>query len=70
MKYFILLINLFLTIICFTTIPGTFDSRSVLSGYITPENNMLIFSININGKVGLYKYEMDSNSILYTKKKK
>ena len=70
------MINLFLTlllfanILCYTQIPGYFDNKHVLKGYISPENNMLIFSLNISGNVGLYKYEIDSNSILYRKGKK
>ena len=58
----IILIN---TILCYTRIPGVFDNKTVLTGYITPENNLLIFSRNNSGKIELQKYEMDSDSILY-----
>ena len=55
-------------ILSYTTIPGYFDNRHVLSGYITPENHLLIFSSNNSENNSLYKYEMDSNSIKYTKR--
>ena len=53
------------TTLCYTRIPGVFDNKTVLTGYITPENNLLIFSRNNSGKIELQKYEMDSDSILY-----
>ena len=53
------------TILCYTQIPGFFDEKNVLEGYITPEDNMLIFSYNISGNMELFKYEKDSNSNLY-----
>ena len=70
MIHFILLICLFYNIFNYTQIPGVFNNKTLLTGYITPENNMLIFSTNISGQLGLYKYEMDSNSKLYTKQYK
>ena len=53
-------------IFCYRQIPGTFDKDNALEGYITPEDNMLIFSYNISGKMELYKYEKDSNSNTYS----
>ena len=35
-------------IFCYRQIPGTFDKDNALEGYITPEDNMLIFSYNIS----------------------
>ena len=67
MFYLFLGILLFKNILCYTQIPGVFNTENLLSGYITPENNMLIFSTSINKNLGLYKYEMDKNKSLYTK---
>lgn len=61
--FILLLTNIF----SFTTIPGFFDKMHVLSGHITPENHLLIFSSNNSNYTALYKYEMDTNSIKYTK---
>jgi len=67
MIYFLFGIFIVHTILCYTEIPGVFDNKTVLTGYITPENNLLIFSRNNSGNMSLYKYEMDPDSILYTK---
>ena len=69
MIYFLFGAFLISTILC-TQIPGVFDEQNVLTGYITPENNLLIFSRNNNGNMTLYKYETDSHSIAYKKNKK
>ena len=61
--FILLLTNIF----SFTRITGVFDKWHVLSGHITPENHLLIFSSNNSNYTGLYKYEMDTNSIKYTK---
>lgn len=56
------------TILYYTQIPGFFDEKNVLEGYITPEDNMLIFSYNISsisGNMELFKYEKVSNFNLY-----
>ena len=53
--------------ICYIEIPGVFDNKNLLTGYITPDNHLLIFSRNNSGNISLYKYEIDSDSILYTK---
>ena len=65
---YLLLVTLLINTICYyyITIPGEFDDKNILDGYITPENNLLIFIRN-NSKNILYKYEKDSDSVLYTK---
>ena len=67
MIYFLLSILIFTNVFGYTIINGTFDNENVLEGYITPEDNILIFSYNISGKMALYKYEKLSNSNTYPK---
>ena len=67
LKTFLLKIILLNTIFCFKEIPGIYDTRAVFQGYVTPEDNILIFSTNMTNKTGLYKYEIDNNINLYTK---
>ena len=66
MLYFLFVAFLVGTI-CYIEIPGVFDNKNLLTGYITPDNHLLIFSRNNSGNMSLYKYEMDSDTILYTK---
>ena len=66
MLYLLLSILALNNIFCYKTIPGNFDIINALEGYLTPEDNMLIFSYNISGKMELYKYEKDSNSSTYS----
>ena len=54
-------------IFCFKPIPEIYNNKSVFQGYVTPEDNILIFSANMSNKTGLYKYEMDNNTNFYTK---
>ena len=67
MIYLFLSILVFNKVFCYTIIPETFDNQNVLEGYITPEDNLLIFSYNISGKMALYKYEKLSTSNTYPK---
>ena len=63
----LLKVTLLNSIFSFKEIPGIYDNRSVFQGYVTPEDNILIFSSNMSNKTGLYKYEMDNNTNFYTK---
>ena len=67
LKSFLLKIILLNIIFCFKQIPGIYDNKSVFQGYVTPEDNILIFSANMSNKTGLYKYEMDNDTNFYTK---
>ena len=67
------MIYLFLTILalnniyCYEVIQDIFDHENILEGYITPEDNILIFSYNMTEKWEIYKYEKDPNSNRYLK---
>ena len=63
MKVYILLILLF-SYIESTDIPGTFTSNSLLSAYISPENDMIIYNPYSSS---LIKYKYNSNIPFYTK---
>ena len=62
MKVFILLILLF-SYIESRDISGTFDFNTLLSAYISPENDMIIYNPKNSS---LIKYKYNSNYLFYT----
>jgi len=62
MKVFILLILLF-SYIKSRDIPGTYDFNTLLSAYISPENDMIIYNPK---NCSLIKYKYNSNYLFYT----
>lgn len=63
MKVYILLILLF-SYIESNDIPGTYNFNSLLSAYISPENDIIIYNPK---NTSLIKYKYNSNIPFYTK---